>query len=239
MKFSTDFDIYVDSQAKHSDTVETLPYTNNSKQDWNHLNDRDVQRKYTHSGELYGPIEQRFKYPSYDGITHIRVYQDQTFGDRGETSTGWLSAVIINGQHYGAPQPMARFGPSYYREEKNKPTSSPKRRPWYGQGRSDGDSAGVARHLYKDDTNYNEEIPRAEVAAVTNRALGRTTDMDYVKANQATMRSYKDVDASAWYAPEVLNASTSYTFDTKTDRWMSHGNGLDTRAAKTPFYLGR
>ena len=76
--------------------------------------------------------------------------------------------------------------------------------------------------IYDKDVDYNTEIIRAEVANVTNKALGRTSDKLYIRDNVNNFKTFGDVKPSDWFYEDVVNATTSYYFDEFDGKWIDH-----------------
>ena len=63
-------------------------------------------------------------------------------------------------------------------------------------------------------------IPREEVAAVSNKAFKRTLDKTYIRNNEKSLITYKDVKKDMWSYEDILCASN--TFLNKKDLYRSH-----------------
>ena len=72
--------------------------------------------------------------------------------------------------------------------------------------------------IYNEQTNYEDKITREEVAHITNKALGRTTDAKYV--SEKALNKYTDINETRWSYLDIINASTSYYFEGNT--WKNH-----------------
>ena len=69
----------------------------------------------------------------------------------------------------------------------------------------------------------NQPITRAEVAAVSNRMLNRTLNLDRLKAHNDAVIHFSDVSAGAWYFEAVMEATMGHDFtrdkDGKAEKW--------------------
>ncbi|WP_082676816.1 InlB B-repeat-containing protein [Peptoniphilus phoceensis] len=63
-------------------------------------------------------------------------------------------------------------------------------------------------------------IPREEVAAVSNKAFKRTLDKTYIRNNEKSLITYKDVNRDMWSYEDILCASN--TFLNKKDLYRAH-----------------
>lgn len=63
-------------------------------------------------------------------------------------------------------------------------------------------------------------IPREEVAAVSNKAFKRTLDKTYIRNNEKSLITYKDVNRNMWSYEDILCASN--TFLNKKDLYRAH-----------------
>lgn len=63
-------------------------------------------------------------------------------------------------------------------------------------------------------------IPREEVAAVSNKAFKRTLDKTYIRNNEKSLITYKDVKKDMWSYEDILCASN--TFLNKKDLYRAH-----------------
>ena len=75
-------------------------------------------------------------------------------------------------------------------------------------------SDGLA--TYKGD----EFIPREEVAAVSNKAFKRVLDKTYIRNNEKSLISYKDVNKDMWSYEDILCASNTFLY--KNDLYRAH-----------------
>lgn len=75
-------------------------------------------------------------------------------------------------------------------------------------------SDGLA--TYKGD----EFIPREEVAAVSNKAFKRILDKTYIRNNEKSLISYKDVNKDMWSYEDILCASNTFLY--KKDLYRAH-----------------
>lgn len=75
-------------------------------------------------------------------------------------------------------------------------------------------SDGLA--TYKGD----EFIPREEVAAVSNKAFKRVLDKSYIRNNEKSLISYKDVNKDMWSYEDILCASNTFLY--KKDLYRAH-----------------
>lgn len=75
-------------------------------------------------------------------------------------------------------------------------------------------SDGLA--TYKGD----EFIPREEVAAVSNKAFNRVLDKTYIRNNEKSLISYKDVNKDMWSYEDILCASNTFLY--KKDLYRAH-----------------
>ena len=66
---------------------------------------------------------------------------------------------------------------------------------------------GYADGTFRGDNN----ITRAEVVAVVNRATGRSADIDYINKNFTKLNRFTDVnDSSKWYFADVNEAANDH-----------------------------
>ena len=65
---------------------------------------------------------------------------------------------------------------------------------------------GYADGTFKGDNN----ITRAEVVTVVNRATGRIADMDYVSKNASVLNKFTDLNQNHWSYPEVMEAANTH-----------------------------
>ena len=77
---------------------------------------------------------------------------------------------------------------------------------------------------YEDGTfRPNNTITRAEVAAITNRMLGRSADEEYVDAHTAQLRTFGDLRSSYWAYYEIVEATNGHDYETTegTENWTA------------------
>ena len=66
----------------------------------------------------------------------------------------------------------------------------------------------------------DEFIPREEVAAVSNKAFKRVLDKTYIRNNEKSLISYKDVNKDMWSYEDILCASNTFLY--KNDLYRAH-----------------
>ena len=66
----------------------------------------------------------------------------------------------------------------------------------------------------------DEFIPREEVAAVSNKAFKRILDKTYIRNNEKSLISYKDVNKDMWSYEDILCASNTFLY--KKDLYRAH-----------------
>ena len=66
----------------------------------------------------------------------------------------------------------------------------------------------------------DEFIPREEVAAVSNKAFNRVLDKTYIRNNEKSLISYKDVNKDMWSYEDILCASNTFLY--KNDLYRAH-----------------
>lgn len=66
----------------------------------------------------------------------------------------------------------------------------------------------------------DEFIPREEVAAVSNKAFKRVLDKTYIRNNEKSLISYKDVNKDMWSYEDILCASNTFLY--KKDLYRAH-----------------
>ena len=77
---------------------------------------------------------------------------------------------------------------------------------------------------YEDGTfRPNNTITRAEVAAITNRMLGRSADEEYVDAHTTQLRTFGDLRSSYWAYYEIVEATNGHDYETTegTENWTA------------------
>lgn len=61
----------------------------------------------------------------YGNTVHLKAYSDKTLDNSNGTFSTFLAVIWLNGQPFGIPQPLSRFGPSRYPEEAGNPYKRP------------------------------------------------------------------------------------------------------------------
>ncbi|MBU5669922.1 InlB B-repeat-containing protein [Peptoniphilus sp. MSJ-1] len=74
----------------------------------------------------------------------------------------------------------------------------------------------------------DEIISREEVAAVSNKAFDRVLDKTYIKRNEKSLVTYKDVDENMWSYEDILCASNTFLFKNKDYRahWVDRDKNI-------------
>lgn len=88
------------------------------------------------------------------------------------------------------------------------------------------DALGWLVDFDADNFKPNAKMTRAEVVSVANKMLERTPDKDYIDANIASLKTFKDVDTSYWCYYDIMEAANAHGHKTENGKevWGPYEN---------------